>query len=1566
MASYTWNGSAKDGNYNNPANWTPNGVPGTTDTATISTTVATAINASNAAAGALTTNAHVTLNVSDDTSFTFGAGTAASTFSNGGTFALNSSNDATDLIVGGSKLTLSGAGTILLGNNGGNLIYGASAKDILVNSSNLIEGAGQLGDGSLTFSNGAAGTVDANQSNALVLNTGTITVSNAGLLEATSGASLVIESSVTDTGAGRIVATAGTVDLQSGATIQGGTLSSSAAGIINVAYSQVGTLSALTNKATVQVSDYGTLALAGTISNQSTIALQSTNDATELVIAAATVSLTGAGTILLDDNGGNYIFGAVATDTLNNVNNLISGAGHLGNGSLELINGAAGTISATGTNNALFLNTGSTLLNSGLIESTGPAGLIITNTLIDSSSGGTIFAASASTVSLQNGTSLEGGTVNTAGTGVVEVTYNETATLDGSAHTLTNLGTVVVQDYGTLSLLGTISNQSTIALSSTNDATELVIAAATVSLTGTGTILLDDNGGNYIFGAVATDTLNNVNNVISGAGHLGNAALTLINGAAGTISATGTSTALYLNTGSTLLNSGLIESTGPAGLIITNTLIDSSSGGTIFAASASTVSLQNGTSLEGGTVNTSGTGVVEVTYNETATLDGSAHTLTSLGSILVQDYGTLSLLGTISNQGTISLSSTNDYTELLTGPTGTTPGTVTLTGNGAIVLSNNGGNLIEGNIAGDTLINLNNTISGGGVIGGGQLVLTNDGTIDASVSTVLFLHTGNTITNNGLLEATAAGAGLIVQNDTISNTSGTILANNTSAFELQNGAAIDGGLVETQTGGVLAVTSNETGTLSGAAGAITLQGNVEATNYGNIDLVGSVVNDGTISLLSTNDATELVIASPTVTLTGGGSIVLSDNGGNYILGTTGTNVLDNVDNTISGGGHLGNGQLTLINAASGTIDANASNTLTLTTGNTVTNTGLIEATGPGGLVIQADTISNAGGTLLAASSAISLQNGATIAGGLIQTSNGGVVEVTYNETGNLSGLATPLTIKGAVQATDYGSLTLAGSIVNDGTISLLSTNDTTELVINSPTVTLTGSGSVVLSDNANNYIFSATGTNTLDNVNNTISGAGHLGDGHLTLVNALAGTIDATGTNALTLHTGNTVINNGLIEATGTGGLVVQSDTVQNGGLGKISALNSDIYLQGGATLAGGTINATGTGAVVVAYNTTGALDGTAHILTNLGSVSVNDYGTLTLLGTIANSGTISLNSSNDTTELLIGPTGTAAGTVTLTGGGVINTSNDAANYLIGSIPGDTLVNLNNTIEGSGNLGDGQLDLVNSGTIAATLSNALTLSVGANDTGLNTATGQLLAIGTGGLSVQNGTYTNAGLIQADDNSNVTFSSNATLTNDRAGTLTGGTYAALSTGDAATLSISGPALTTDAANLILSGTGAGHLLRRHRHPEQPHRDRRQVPAPAPRRRVLHNHPLDRQRRHYHAGRRHAGRQPAHRPLRLRPLRLRHACREFRQPRRHRRHRRRPRAHPYRQPRRPDQRQRHAHLQRRPRHAERNRPPDGERDHDDQPLQPRAGENPHFRQYVRHRRRRLDQRHRRLRQ
>ncbi|WP_426442478.1 DUF4347 domain-containing protein [Bradyrhizobium genosp. P] len=151
---------------------------------------------------------------------------------------------------------------------------------------------------------------------------------------------------------------------------------------------------------------------------------------------------------------------------------------------------------------------------------------------------------------------------------------------------------------------------------------------------------------------------------------------------------------------------------------------------------------------------------------------------------------------------------------------------------------------------------------------------------------------------------------------------------------------------------------------------------------------------------------------------------------------------------------------------------------------------------------------------------------------------------------------------GAMTVSDGAILPLGGTIDNTGTIALNSTGDETDLEIIVQGVTLQGGGQVTLSDNSQNVIFGGAAGATLTNVDNTISGAGQLGQGQMTLVNE--GTIDATGANALIIDTGSNIIaNSGTLEATGGGGLIVNS-AVDNSG--SLSANGGNLTLEGAVT----------------------------------------------------------------------------------------------------------------------------------------------------------------------------------------------------------------------------------------------------------------------------------------------------------------------------------------------------------------------------------------------------------------
>ena len=211
-------------------------------------------------------------------------------------------------------------------------------------------------------------------------------------------------------------------------------------------------------------------------------------------------------------------------------------------------------------------------------------------------------------------------------------------------------------------------------------------------------------------------------------------------------------------------------------------------------------------------------------------------------------------------------------------------------------------------------------------------------------------------------------------------------------------ADIQGNIADDASGNaVINIGANETITINGVhAASVTASdfvfnqspstenpGTMQIGDGAHLPLSGTIVNTGTIALNSTGDETDLQLIEQGVTLEGGGKILLSDSDANIISGTSSGVTLNNEDNTISGAGQLGNGELTLTNA--GTIDATGAHALTIDTGsNLVTNSGVLEASGSGGMMVTSGIVNSgvlwANGATLTVQGAVSGNGTATIDG----------------------------------------------------------------------------------------------------------------------------------------------------------------------------------------------------------------------------------------------------------------------------------------------------------------------------------------------------------------------------------------------------------------------------------------------------------------------------------------------------------------------------------------------------------------------------------------------------------
>ena len=965
------------------------------------------------------------------------------------------------------------------------------------------------------------------------------------------------------------------------------------------------------NKGTIKAEGGSTFEVGGNLANIGSISLGSATTTGELLIDNS-VSLTGGGHIVLSNKLLNYIGGS-AGSTLINVDNTISGSGYVGDfgilpgSDLTLINRTQGVIDATGVTPLILQTPNHTVVNQGLIEATGAGSLSIQatvdDTLVSGFGVGTISAAGANVY--LTGAHVIGGYLNSSGAGAIHSEGGPPGVLganllDGThAYGLTNNGLVVVDDNSALSVIGSITNLGTLRVDGSSNAAELLVGAGGASFTGSAAahangganIVLTSASKSVITGASATSTLTlSTWQFITGQGQVGGGQLTLVLKPLTFIDANAAG-ALVLSTGAgSIINNGIIRASSTGGLKVVDSLVTGSGS---FDAANSVITLQ-GAHIVGQGLEADGTGVI---ISDGALLDGRAASIVHFGAMKVAANSTLTLEGNLNNDSasTLTLGAASTFGTLLV------LGSASLSGGGKVILSDNGDNTISGVNAGTTFTNNDNTISGAGLIGGVRMAFVNKaaGLINANGVNALTIDTaGMTMTNAGWIQASGSG-GLALQNVKVNgSTGGTISIGAGSVVTLRNTTLVGGTLMSSGTG--VFQTLDNFNLLDGRSSTVTDSAEIDVGGSTKLTIEGAIANSGLISLNGVGGYSILAIGGAGTTLSGGGHLTLSDVAGNIVVGATVLAKLTNVDNTISGSGQLGQGQMVLANQAGGVINANGADDggLTINTGShAITNAGLIESTGDGGMTIKS-----------------------------------------------------AVTNSGTLKVGDGAEMSLKGSIANTGVITLAGAGSGAALEIGSST-TLTGGGVLTLSDDSNNQL-SFDGCSNFDN---TISGAGSIGG---VLTEKAGAVINATGANNALELTG-AITNKGLIKATGAAGLDV-SGTVDDTSGGTLEALaGSSVRLVG--SVSGGTLTAVGGGQLIAKG---GTLDGTASAITISATIGIADENGLNLLGTIKNQGSIALNATVSYAILSVGTAAslTGGGTIVL-GDNVSNEVNNTGGF---------------------------------------------------------------------------------------------------------------------------------------------------------------------------------------------------------------------------------------------------------------------------------------------------------------
>lgn len=680
-----------------------------------------------------------------------------------GILPVDMSLDGTITFKGGGRIQME-TGTSISGNHAYNLSSRMDLED------HTLEGSGELGAESLAFRVLANGTIRANVPlQRLDIKPGPDNnIVNMGLIEAKDGGQMRIwETAIINAGGTISAGTGSLVELHQ-TTIDDGTLSGG--GVIR-GISTVLLRGSVANSGNYAVAPGAATLLDGDLNNTGEVVIAGGS-----FLAKTPSTLTGAGTVTLGVvPGGTSVLGAEFNSgaTLVNTNNVIQGGGNI---LVPLTNQftvradeptAPLRIHRDCTNqNRLEARSGGTLnIGNGTLTTNNAAAAIsaVNGTILMDSggrvTGGTVSIDGSSRLEFANG-SITGGTVNIAPGGVVAAKQFLTNRLSGTVNLPGNAIIEINDDQGLiLDGAGDYTLGGRIHMLGAGEfasfaATRLVLDGI-VTLKGGGILQTTNSSSNTIESLTGSlSTLINEDMTIRAAGHIGRNGLTLTNH--GTIEAYYSSSAdpgtglLSVNPGGTggggigtMINTGLLSADSG-----TLQLLDGdyhNAGGTIEAESATRVDLEAAANLIGGRLTGGGLfrALSTVYYDGTTygTLEHDTHT---------EITGALRLSGTISNTHRMRVEA-GGFLRI--------DGPVTLTGGGTVEIPYATSRISNypGAIAGDTLINMDNTITGVGTIQ--FITLDNRGTLSPGNSPGR-LFTGNvTQSPAASIEIELAGSG---------------------------------------------------------------------------------------------------------------------------------------------------------------------------------------------------------------------------------------------------------------------------------------------------------------------------------------------------------------------------------------------------------------------------------------------------------------------------------------------------------------------------------------------------------------------------------------------------------------------------------------------------------------------------------------------------------------------------------------------------------------------------------------------------------------------------------------
>jgi|GEM_PF-916338 len=1299
-------------------------------------------------------------------------GGSALTKSGAGTLILTAANSVNNTNVSGpTTVTLAiYAGTLQLGNGGatGSVNTATSIENygsLVFNRNNLVAQGTDfstiIGSGSVTQAGTSASVLSLTAANTYTggtnINSGTVLFTGTGL--GTTG-------NVTFTGNSTLrFGAATTTDLSSRLVMTNGVTSTIDIGVNNVTFASA--FGSSTSGALTKVGS-GTLTLGGantytgttTINSGTALVTGSLNGTTGTPLTfagSATVNFseasgvsqgmgaltfsTGDGTVQSTNNGGNSFltFASIGSRATGSTGNFIASGG---------TNGTTNKIALTSTTNAP-VSTGSN--NPGLFFGGSEYARY--------DAGGYFRAATYGTDTNALATVATGLTIGTVdATKDVKITGAITAQTTASVNTI-NLGAnnFTITAANTLSVNGLLSTGT------------LTFGAAA----NQGTIQPTSSGGEIVVNANAgTLTLNSIiaNNTT---------ASTLTKTGNGTLTLGGTNS----YTGGTNIGAGTLAFT--TGGLGTSGNVAFTGNSTLQYGTATTTDLSSRLVMSNGVTTTIDTGANNVTF---ASNIGSSTTaiLTKAGT------GTLTLGGTNTYTGGTNIGAgTLAFT---TGGLGTT-GSITFTGSstlqyGTSTTTDLSPRLVMTSGVTTTIDTGANTVTFGSSIGNsttGALTKVGSGSLTINA----FTYTGNTTINQGALTSG--------NNGVASSTTGSLIFTGTSSFTDTNGtpqgAVHAYGALNFSAGDA---TLTYTGTGSGVAGLTFTSLTRSPGATGNVLASGGSVNINeklTIAGLGANAFINAGLYYAGADFAGYGNV---SNGNTTRALSYGTDTNTAVVNTITASNHVkltsnpasrtGDTLLTLNLAGSGVGYTMTGGTLTLSSGGLIKSGGGTVGTISGGtgittggsteLVIRTDV---AGDLLTISTPILSTSTGGLTKSGLgtltlSNTANAYTGVTTINAGTLLLGAAGVITDTSDVTTDRAGILNLNG---NSETIGGLNGAGTVTTASGTPLLTVGASNvasatfSGVIQNGSGTVALTKTGTGT-----QILSGA----NTYTGLTTVSVGTLEVTVNNALGTNAAGTSVTAGAtlkltnVNYSTTEGLIINGTGVSSGGAlassgtstfagqitaatsATINAISGTLNLTGGLVKDGTTLTFTGAGAFTISSVISGSTPGTSDLVVNGTTVTETVANTYDGPTTITNGGTLIANvtgalplsprsaftfSGSGSPTLNLGASQEVASLSSSTTSAVVNLSATGTNTLtVGAASGTTTF--------TGNIGGTTGNLTKDNASTQVLS------------GTNTYTGNtLVSAGTLQFAKQASLYNN-GAAAAWSNTNINVNSSATM------------------------------------------------------------------------------------------------------------------------------------------------------------------------------------------------------------